>query len=85
MNDRDLESAAEHRTLVLTGNNILSLIVVLGMANAAFQFTAQEKPEIADECVEGRMHAGDVLQAVMRQHPDLVEELYGFKPTFIEE
>ena len=38
MNDRDLESAAEHRTLVLTGTDILSLIIVLGMANAAFLF-----------------------------------------------
>ena len=45
-------------------------------------FTAQEKPEIANECAEGRMHAGDVLKAVMRQHPDLVEELYGFQPKF---
>ena len=85
MNDQELESVVEGRTLVLTGNNILSLIVVLGMANAAFKFTAQEKPGIAAECAEGRMRTGDVLQAVMRQHPDLVEELYGFKPIISEE
>lgn len=85
MNDREIESVAEGRTLVLTGTDILSLIVVLGMANSAFQYTAQKKPEIAEECLEGRQHVGDVLKSVYRQHPDLVEELYGCKPTIIEE
>ncbi len=82
MNDRDLESAAEHRTLVLTGTDILSLIVVLGTANVAFQVMAQKMPEAAEESYESRMHVADVLKSVYRQHPDLVEEMYGFQPKF---
>ena len=85
MNDQELESVVEGRTLVFTGNDILSLIVVLGTANVAFQVMAQKMPEAAEESYESRMHCGDVLQAVMRQHPDLVEELYGFKPIISEE
>ena len=85
MNDRDLESAAEGRTLVFTGNDILSLIVVLGTANVAYQVMGKHRPEVAEESYESRMHCGDVLKAVMRQHPDLVEELYGFKHIINEE
>ena len=85
MNDLELEAAAESRTLVFTGNDILSLIVVLGTANVAYQVMAQKMPEVAEESYESRAHCGDVLQAVMRQHPDLVEEIYGFQPKFVKE
>lgn len=85
MNDQELEAAAENRTLVLTGNDILSLIVVLGTANVAFQVMEHKMPEVAEESYESRQHCGDLLKTVMRQHPDLVEELYGFKPTIIGE
>lgn len=82
MNDQELEAASEGRTLVLTDSDILSLIVVLGMANVAFQWMGQVKPEIAEELSEGRKHIGDVMNTVYRQHPDLVEELSGFQPKF---
>ena len=85
MNDRDLESAAEGRTLVFTGNDILSLIVVLGTANVAYQVMGKYRPEVAEESYESRQLCGDILKTVMRQHPDLVEELYGFQPKFVKE
>lgn len=83
MNDQELEAAVEGRTLVLTGTDILRLITVLGTANVAFQVMGQRIPEIAEESYESRTLCGDVLKAVMRQHPDLVEELYGFQPKFV--